>query len=97
MCARSHVRIIQETWAPPFYIMGNQVHRLAVCTSIMRPFVLIPFLGPTLLSAQSITSVNDARQGGLLMRVYLARCLFNREQTPQLMGGALDQVLVEYE
>lgn len=77
--------------------MGNQVHRLAVCTSIMRPLVLIPFLGLTLLSAQSITSVNDARQGGLLMRVYLARRLFNREQTPQLMGGALDQVLVEYE
>ncbi len=28
---------------------------------------------------------------------YLARRLFNREQTPQLMGGAMDQVLVEYE
>ncbi len=27
---------------------------------------------------------------------YLARRLFNREQTPQLMGGALDQILVEY-
>ncbi len=28
---------------------------------------------------------------------YLARRLFNREQTPQLMGGVVDQVLVEYE
>ncbi len=27
---------------------------------------------------------------------YLARRLFNREQTPQLMGGALDQIIVEY-
>lgn len=27
---------------------------------------------------------------------YLARRLYNREQTPQLMGGNLDQVLVEY-
>ncbi len=27
---------------------------------------------------------------------YLARRLFNREQTPQLMGGASDQILVEY-
>ena len=27
---------------------------------------------------------------------YLARRLFNRTQTPQLMGGALDQVLVVY-
>ena len=27
---------------------------------------------------------------------YLARRLFNREQTPQLMGGNLDQVLVKY-
>ena len=28
---------------------------------------------------------------------YLARRLYNREQTPQLMGAAVDQVLVEYE
>jgi len=27
---------------------------------------------------------------------YLARRLFNREQTPQLMGAGMDQVLVEY-
>jgi len=27
---------------------------------------------------------------------YLARRLFNREQTPQLMGGTFDQILVEY-
>ena len=27
---------------------------------------------------------------------YLARRLFNREQTPQLMGGDLDQLLVKY-
>ncbi|UCH10054.1 MAG: hypothetical protein JSU61_12755, partial [Fidelibacterota bacterium] len=26
----------------------------------------------------------------------LARRMFNREQTPQLMGEALDQILVEY-
>ncbi|MFB0516226.1 MAG: caspase domain-containing protein [Candidatus Neomarinimicrobiota bacterium] len=27
---------------------------------------------------------------------YLARRMFNREQTPQLMGGTMDQILVEY-
>jgi len=27
---------------------------------------------------------------------YLARRMFNREQTPQLMGGALDQILVQF-